>query len=71
MDTAALAKVIIREAQKNIFNGVGRVHTDHLKKAYGTTDQQIQEALQQLPFRHRFWPPDETTTILIYFKERG
>jgi len=54
MDRRTLQETIIREARRDLFQGVGRIRIDDFLHNYGVTREEFTAALKALPNKHRF-----------------
>lgn len=67
-----IKEIILKEAQKDVFDGVGRVFIETLRTDFNAANEDILEALKLLEYSHRVWPgiDDIHGMILVYFAER-
>jgi len=53
MDRRTLQEIIIREARRDLFQGVGRIRIDEFLHNYGVTREEFIATLKTLPNDHR------------------
>jgi len=65
LDKKTLQNLIIKEARRDLFNGVGRIFVDQFLKETGISRKELIEALKDLKYRLH-----SENILLIYFRER-
>lgn len=64
MDSEQLKKIMLREANLDLFDGTGRIFIDDFTEAYGVTRQEFFEGLENIGFETRI---HGDRIALIYF----
>lgn len=67
MDEKTLQDSIIKEANQDIFDGVGRIFVESFLEKTGALRQELLDALETFRYRYRFHSED---VLLIYFVPR-
>lgn len=66
MDRETLQKIMVQISRRDLFNDVGRLDVNELKKELEVTPEEIADALKTFPYKYR----THENWILVTFVER-